>query len=156
MSYFMGLNGVGFGGADNFMQQVGSLGPAWRNSLMDGMNMMNNIYAYQNQRMVEPYQVQAVASQYGNAALQNQLNTQMTENQLAGLLYRMQYGDLEKARQAAMNEGMNLGEYIAPKQEATYSMQPLPNAAQPSEPAMTGGYAATAPNAFPFYPTVNG
>lgn len=149
-SYFIGTNNTngGFGGSGNFFAQLGELGPAWQRTMLQGLNTQHAFNEFQNQQIIDPYRVNAAASAYGTQGLQN-LYASMEQDLLNNALLRdMNTGNAAMAQQQHRNMGYNPDQI----QYGHNLVRQAPAAAQPMQPANTGGYAATAPTAHSLRP----
>lgn len=145
-SYFIGSNGPssGFGGGGNFVSQLGQIGPVWRDTMLDGMNTAARMQNFEAFQAVQPDKVQATGSNYALQALNNQYNMQEQALNLNAQRAEMVAADARRARDAALNMGMNTDQlsYGAPTTNIA------PPAAQPTVPAYAGAYAQTAPQLY--------
>lgn len=145
--FFIGSNNTssGFGGGGNFMSQLGSIGPAWQNTMLQGLATQNAFNEFQNKQLIDPYKVNAAASAYGTQGLQNLYASEEAAANLRAMEYMRNNGNMNNALQMQNNNGMNQGHI----QYGQNLVQQAPQQAQPSQPAMVGGYAATAPSVSP-------
>lgn len=141
--YFMGGSGNGFGSNGNFFAQIGSLGPAWQNTMLQGLNTQNAFNEFQNKQLTDPYRVNAVAGAYGVQGLQNLYAAQQQMLELNALYRDMQLGNINNAIQQYRNMGIN-PDTIQYRDNLTAT---APLMARPIQPANAGSYAATSPAA---------
>lgn len=150
-SYFIGMNSpsMGFGSGGNVFSQLGQIGPAWQNTMLQGLNTQNAFNEFQNKQLVDPYKVNAIASAYGLQGLQNAFDSNQTQQALNVLEARLRTADMDNNLRTYRNTGQNGKEFGVGGEQNVSVTQPNPlNAppeAQPTMPAQTGGYAATAP-----------
>lgn len=150
-SYFIGTNSpsMGFGSGGNVFSQLGQIGPAWQNTMLQGLNTQNAFNEFQNKQLVDPYKVNAIASAYGLQGLQNLYDSRNMDAELNAQAVRLQNADMQDNHRAYQNTGQNGREFgVGGEQNVLFAQSnPLtaPLQAQPTMPARTGGYAATAP-----------
>lgn len=150
-SYFIGTNSpsMGFGSGGNVFSQLGQIGPAWQNTMLQGLNTQNAFNEFQNKQLVDPYKVNAIASAYGLQGLQNAFDSNQTQQALNVLEARLRTADMDNNLRAYHNTGQNGKEFGIGGEQNVSVTQPNPLTApihaQPTTPAQTGGYAATAP-----------
>lgn len=150
-SYFIGTNSpsMGFGSGGNVFSQLGQIGPAWQNTMLQGLNTQNAFNEFQNKQLVDPYKVNAIASAYGLQGLQNAFDSNQTQQALNVLEARLRTADMDNNLRSYHNTGQNGREFgVGVEQNVSFTQpNPLtaPLQAQPTTPAQTGGYAATNP-----------
>lgn len=150
-SYFIGMNSpsMGFGSGGNVFSQLGQIGPAWQNTMLQGLNTQNAFNEFQNKQLVDPYKVNAIASAYGLQGLQNAFDSNQTQQALNVLEARLRTADMDNNLRSYHNTGQNgRGFGVGGEQNVSFTQpNPLtaPLQAQPTTPAQTGGYAATNP-----------
>lgn len=150
-SYFIGTNSpsMGFGSGGNVFSQLGQIGPAWQNTMLQGLNTQNAFNEFHNKQLVDPYKVNAIASAYGLQGLQNLYDSRNMDAELNAQAVRLQNADIQDNHRAYQNTGQNGREFgVGGEQNVSFTQpNPLtaPLQAQPTMPAQTGGYAATAP-----------
>ena len=150
-SYFIGTNSpsMGFGSGGNVFSQLGQIGPAWQNTMLQGLNTQNAFNEFQNKQLVDPYKVNAIASAYGLQGLQNLYDSRNMDAELNAQAVRLQNADMQDNHRTYQNTGQNGREFgVRGEQNVSFTQpNPLtaPLQAQPTMPAQTGGYAATAP-----------
>ncbi len=115
--YFIGMNSpsMGFGSGGNFFSQLGQIGPAWQNTML-----LQNLFDSRDAQQA----LNAQAAQIFTANMQDNLRSYQ-------------------------NTGQNGKEFVFGEDQALSATQPkalqVPSQAQPTLPALYGGYAATAP-----------
>lgn len=142
-SYFIGSNNTssGFGGGGNFFAQLGQIGPAWQNTMLQGLNTQNAFNEFQNKQIVDPYRVNAAASSYAVQGLQNLYNANELNNDIQAQRIQNDVG----SRDAALQQYRNMGYNPDQIQYGQNLVRQAPTQAQPVQAAQTGGYAATSP-----------
>lgn len=142
--YFIGSNNIasGFGGGGNFLSQLGSIGPAWQNTMLQGLSTQNVFNEFQNKQLIDPYKVNAVASAYGTQGLQNLYASEDAAANLRAMEYMRNNGSMNNAQQMQQNLGQNPSQI----QYGQNLVRQAPQQAQPTQPVTLGGYAATAPS----------
>lgn len=143
MAYFIGSNSPasGFGAGGNFFSELGSIGPAWQRSMLQGLQTQHAFNEFQNQQLVDPFRVQATAASYGQQALQGDLNSQHLIAQMNALAAMRGTGSVQQAQQESRNLGVNPTQMVY----GNPLIRNAPKEAQPTTSALTGNYAATAP-----------
>ena len=150
-SYFIGTNSpsMGFGSGGNVFSQLGQIGPAWQNTMLQGLNTQNAFNEFQNKQLVDPYKVNAIASAYDLQGLQNLYDSRSMKTALDAQAVRLQNADMQDNHSAYQNTGQNGREFGVGGEQNVSFTQPTsltaPLHAQPTTPAQTGGYAATNP-----------
>ena len=150
-SYYIGMNSpsMGFGSGGNFFSQLGQIGPAWQNTMLQGLNTQNAFNEFQNKQIVDPYKVNAIASAYGLQGLQNLFDSRDAQQALNAQAAQIFTANMQDNLRSYQNTGQNGKEFVFGEDQALSATQPkalqVPSQAQPTLPALYGGYAATAP-----------
>jgi hypothetical protein len=150
-SYYIGMNSpsMGFGSGGNFFSQLGQIGPAWQNTMLQGLNTQNAFNEFQNKQIVDPYKVNAIASAYGLQGLQNLYDSRDAQQALNAQAAQMFTANMQDNLRSYQNTGQNGKEFGVGGEQNVSAPQPTsltaPLNAQPTLPALYGGYAATAP-----------